>query len=187
MLRKLRLRGKLKGFFFLSNINSITPANLLIFFGHLAALAKWIDKQKNLPLNDYYSFDFVYKKRYELYNFISERENLNEAVDYLEFGVCKGDSYKWWLAHNQHPDSRFYGFDTFTGLPEDWGPFKKGDMTTDNHPPVINDSRGTFYQGLFQQTLAGFLKNYQPGKRRIIHMDADLYSSTLFVLTTLYP
>ena len=60
-------------------------------------------------------------------------------------------------------------------------------MHNDGDPPLIDDPRHTFYQGLFQQTLPGFLKTYSSRNRRIIHMDADLYSSTLFVLTQMTP
>jgi O-methyltransferase len=101
--------------------------------------------------------------------------------------VSEGLSFKWWAEHIKENNARFYGFDTFTGLPEDWGNFKKGDMATNNKPPEMNDTRCRFYEGLFQQTLPEFLKSYTPGRRKVIHMDADLYSSTLFTLTSVSP
>ena len=122
-----------------------------------------------------------------LYLHLIETEKLNEAIDYIEFGVSKGDSFKWWVLNITDPGARFYGFDTFTGLPEDWGSFKKGDMANNNELPELNDNRGRFYQGLFQQTLPLFISSYLPNKRRIIHMDADLYSSTLYALTSITP
>ena len=38
----------------------------------------------------------IFKKRYELYEYINTEELNNEAVDYLEFGVYKGRSLKYW-------------------------------------------------------------------------------------------
>ncbi|PKR80466.1 hypothetical protein CW751_08805 [Brumimicrobium salinarum] len=105
----------------------------------------------------------------------------------MEFGVAKGQSFKWWIEHIEHDDSFFYGFDTFNGLPEDWGSFKKGDMSNGNEPPKIDDSRHQFFQGVFQKTLPDFLKTYQSKKKKIIHLDADLYSATLFVLASMSP
>lgn len=54
--------------------------------------------------------------------------------------------------------------------------------------PELNDQRHEFFKGLFQQTLFEFLDNNKlnPTHRRVIHLDADLFSSTLFVLTTLH-
>ena len=101
--------------------------------------------------------------------------------------MAKGTSFRWWASNLTHPEARFYGFDTFTGLPEDWGPFKKGDLSNGNELPKIDDTRCTFYQGIFQKTLFNFLADYKNSKRKIIHLDADLYTSTLFVLTTLSP
>jgi O-methyltransferase len=160
------------------------------FFQNLVYLAKfsaWANKNKKIGYNDFPS-KWDYQKRYPLYRSVLERENLLEAaIDYVEFGVADGYSFKWFLAQNRNPDSRFYGFDTFTGLPEDFGVYKKGTFNTNHRPPEISDSRGRFYQGLFQQTVPGFLSNIANEKRKVIMMDADLYSSTLFALTSLAP
>lgn len=182
-----RLPGKVKGLFFLFRLDIIIPVKLLHFTAYVAELSKWIAVNKKRCENDFYSFKFKYSKRETLYETIITRFDLDSAIDYFEFGVARGVSFKWWISRLKHPDARFYGFDTFTGLPEDWGPFKKGDMSNGNAPPVIEDDRHSFYQGLFQQTLLPFLKNYKPNKRKVIHMDADIYSSTLFVLTTMAP
>ncbi|MBS1577655.1 MAG: hypothetical protein JST09_20310 [Bacteroidetes bacterium] len=115
-------------------------------------------------------------------------ENLSSlAIDYFEFGVAQGQSFRWFLQQNTNPDSCFFGFDTFTGLPEDFGVYKKGMFNNNTNPPVINDSRGKFYQGLFQQTLPSFLANFDNRKKKIILMDADLFSATLYVLSSMAP
>ena len=50
----------------------------------------------------------------------------------------------------------------------------------------INDSRASLHKGLFQDTLIPFLENYQKGNKKLIHIDSDLFSSALFVMTQLY-
>jgi hypothetical protein len=122
-----------------------------------------------------------------LYEAISKTENLSEAsIDYFEFGVCGGISFKWWLEHNKNADSKFYGFDTFEGLPEDFGPFGKGSMAVALESLNINDPRASFYKGLFQDTLVPFLDQYKSERKKLIHLDADLFSATLFSLSQLY-
>lgn len=40
---------------------------------------------------------------------------------------------------------------------------------------------------MFQDSLPDFLESFNNDKRKIIHLDADLYSSTLYVLAKLHP
>src|SRR5206468_1901540 len=76
-----------------------------------------------------------------------------------------------------------HGFDSFEGLPEIWSDKPKGAFSTGGSPPQIMDPRVTFYKGWFEQTLP----KYSAPKRDvvIVNMDADLYSSTIFVLRSL--
>ncbi len=162
-------------------------SGLLIFLGYSSRASKWISKQRKLPFNDFYVFKRVYNDRLKLFEHVIETEKL-KAFDYLEFGVSTGHSFKWWVKRIKDPGARFFGFDTFTGLPEDWGPYKKGDMSSGNAFPDVNkDPRASFIQGLFQQTLPGFLNKTDLKNRMVVHIDADLYSSTLFVLTSIHP
>jgi O-methyltransferase len=107
------------------------------------------------------------------------------AIDYLEFGVFQGRSIFYWADKNKETATRFTGFDTFTGLPEDWDYHKKGAFNVDGNAPVTQDSRIKFVKGLFQDTLPGFLKDFSRQNRIVIHNDSDLYSSSLYLLTRL--
>jgi O-methyltransferase len=89
------------------------------------------------------------------------------------------------VSRNTNPESVFRGFDTFTGLPEDWGRFKAGTFNVGGNIPDIPDPRCTFHKGLFQETLPGVLTDPALRSRLVIHCDADLYTSTLFVLLEL--
>jgi hypothetical protein len=182
------MRAKLKALFFIFRLHYFIPSNLYFFIGNLAGLSRFVHKHKKDGMCDYYSAKFDYHKREKLYEYVIDKFKLNdESINYLEFGVSKGVSFRWWVNKIVNKDSRFYGFDTFTGLPEDWGIFKAGAMSSGNKQPDIDDSRVKFYQGLFQQTLIPFLSDYKSEHRKVIHLDADLYSSTLFILTTMYP
>ena len=154
---------------------------------NMSKMSKWRSNTKVNGYNDWYQSKWDYNKRYNLYEALSKSEKLSEtAIDYLEFGVSGGLSFKWWLAHNKNADSRFYGFDTFEGLPEDWGHFEKGAMAVALESLNITDNRAGFYKGLFQDSLIPFLDGYKNERRKFIHMDADLFTSTIFTLSQLY-
>jgi O-methyltransferase len=158
----------------------------LLNLAYMTKFSKWVSENKKIKYNDFYS-KWNYDKRYNLYEYVFERENLRGPINYLEFGVANGSSFNWWMAQNIHLDSAFSGFDTFTGLPEDFGPYKKGTFNTENNIPEIKDPRGKFYQGLFQQTLPGFLKTFDNKNKTVLMLDADLYTATLYTLTTIAP
>jgi len=190
----MKIRGFLKGFMLL-----LLPYTFLhwlrrplLLISNTLSLAKWVSRQKGVSaFNDFYSLKRDYSKRYKLYEYIIDRFELkNKEITYLEFGVYKGNSFNWWLRHCDHPKCKFYGFDTFEGLPENWGnTYNKGDMLAD--VPDIHDPRGNFVKGLFQHSLPDFLLTFhqelKKETRKIIHLDADLFSSTLFVLTSMAP
>lgn len=181
----------IKGFFFLLKPNSylgflITPSILL---GNSLKLSKWIsaERKKGIEFDDFFRFIRRYEDRFKLHDYIIKSELLKtEKIYFLEFGVASGTSFKWWLHANNNSESKFFGFDTFEGLPQDWGIFKKGEMA-----PIqsnIKDNRYVFIKGLFNSSLPKFLEstNLDPNIRKIIHLDADLFGSTLFVLVSLH-
>jgi len=129
----------------------------------------------------------THRDRYELYQSIVDRVGGHGVVDYLEFGVHRGESLKWWIGALKNPTARLYGFDVFTGLPEEWGALPRGAFDCQGSPPDISDRRVQFEVGLFQSVLPAFLERYLPNgsRKKIVHLDADLYSSTLFVLSSL--
>jgi len=148
------------------------------------AFSRWRDAHRDLPihLREGGTFD---GRRFRFYDELYARERLDGPLDYLEFGVAAGQSFRWWVDRNRDPRSRFIGFDTFTGLPEDWGRFRRGHFDTAGIPPDIGDPRCRFVSGLFAETLPRFVAEYDPGPRRVVHVDCDLYGSALTVLTGL--
>jgi len=122
-----------------------------------------------------------------MYDFLNTEVISGKAISYLEFGVYKGESIKYFSEINSNPDSRFFGFDTFTGLPEDWIDFTrivgKNEFDAGGTFPCIADSRVSFVKGLFQDTLPGFLDEFTTRNQLVIHNDSDLYSSSLYLLT----
>jgi len=98
---------------------------------------------------------------------------------HLEFGVAAGKSLR--AICESSPKGKVFGFDTFQGLPDAWRVgFDRGTFAQESIPHV----EGAVLEiGLFQETLEPFLtKETEP--IAFIHLDADLYSSTKYVLDT---
>jgi O-methyltransferase len=166
-------------------------ATLFKTISHFSLLSSWVSRVNgsgNLLINDFYVPGRDFDRRYKLYEKVGTSLNLSGArLNYMEFGVASGNSFKWWIKFNTNAESHFTGFDTFEGLPEDWGGYKKGAMSYGI--PQIDDKRADFFKGLFQETLNPFIdKNLQLFDKsvNVIHLDADLFSATIFVLSQLY-
>ena len=189
-MNKLKIIKKFKAYAIKLKIHKIFGflSGLLIFSGYLIRLSKWVDKNKNtLIFNDFYNSKVKHSDRFELYKFLTEYDNLsNININYIEFGVGRGNSMRWWSQNNMNDESTFFGFDTFEGLPEKYGSYEKGVFSLEGNFPDIKDSRIKFVKGLFQDTLIKEIQNIDFSKKNIIHLDADLYSSTLYTLTVIY-
>lgn len=127
---------------------------------YLSHYKKWLAGHKHIEVSN----------RWELFSMCN-----SFVIDYFEFGVASGTSFKWWVENNKDKYSRFFGYDTFEGLPEKWGVYNSGDMKSDI--PAIDDKRVTFIKGMFQDTFDRL--NLRP---KIVHLDCDLYSSMTYVL-----
>jgi O-methyltransferase len=172
-----------------------------VFFGHtlgrvnlerpslgLVAIAGWFrfSRWRRAHVMAHPADGELHDRRW-LYKNVIAQENLDSApIDYWEFGVFKGESLFWWVEHLSNADSRFVGFDTFTGLPERWRATEpKGAFNVYGRIPETSDSRCSFQAGLFQDTLLPVVTGHDFRRRLVVHLDADLFSSTLYVLTTL--
>ena len=109
------------------------------------------------------------------------RSEIGIVGDFAQFGVWKGQCARWILEFLPS-DAKLHLFDSFEGLPEDWvGQFSKGHFALDEkHIPRFDDSRVRMIKGWFSETLPGYFDSDRP--LSFIHMDADLYSSTMDVL-----
>jgi len=96
----------------------------------------------------------------------------------LEFGVAEGTSLN--IIAQQMP---VVGFDSFDGLPEDWGPYPRGSRACAAPEPPDNVR---LVKGLYADTLPLFdFSSVDPIK--LVHIDCDLYSSTVTVLEHVGP
>src|SRR5262249_45413629 len=142
------------------------PSHLLEACSQLLKFSAWVQttNSRNRP---------YFQDRFDLYTYVHGELIKADPVDYLEFGVFRGGSLKRWTELNSHPASRFYGFDTFEGLPEEWKvstrTLEKGHFSTQGVPPDISDSRVTFIKGLFQDSLPPFLADFKPKNRLVVH------------------
>lgn len=118
--------------------------------------------------------------RYKLFDLVAPQ--LQEAkVLYMEFGVWKGESMRYWSKLLRNQSSMLHGFDSFEGLPEHWNYFTmKGYFSMDGEIPAIDDHRVSFFKGWFEDTLPSYQMPHH--EQLFINLDADLYSSTKTVL-----
>ena len=166
----------------------------------LRTIGLMIEYEKFKKLNGYSKKLALLPPRSNIWDFIMEDIIGENPINYLEFGVYGGESILYWAKKNKHKNSIFVGFDTFTGLPGDWKSFQKiskkygktipkGHFSTKGSVPGTKDNRVSFVKGVFNETLLPYLDNFinyaDLTNTLIVHMDADIYESTLYPLVSL--
>jgi O-methyltransferase len=160
---------------------AVSPRMIHHFSGALNYLSvgRWLhDRNLSVPVRC--------ADRQPLYDHIASL--VQEPAAYLEFGVFKGTTLRHWTGLLKHPASYLHGFDSFEGLPETWGYFvDKETLNVRGVMPKFDDPRVQLFKGWFNETLPVYLREFKPHPTLIVHLDADLYSSTIFVLRELKP
>ena len=159
--------------------NTVPNSFRLRYIVNIPLFTEWKKKYKGKPV--------TFNTRFEMFDFINKNILTKDAIDYLEFGVYKGDSIKYFSSINSNNNSTFTGFDSLEGLPEDWlelsRTVKSNTFDVEGKLPETDDTRISFIKGMFQTTLSNFIKGYKSNNQMVIHIDCDIYSATLFVLT----
>jgi len=134
--------------------------------------------------------DFVHENIPHLEGCVDPFETLKTALEavtldglYLEFGVFSGTTINF-IAEQMGNHKVVHGFDSFEGLPEDWGAIKKGTFDTEGYIPEVRENV-VLHKGWFDETLPDFMSENE-GPVAFLHADADLYSSTKTVLNGLH-
>lgn len=136
------------------------------------------------------------ERRFRVRSIASDRNAVFDAIAaavgprsvlYLEFGVAKGTSMRYWSRLLTQPDCKLHGFDSFEGLPSGWAlGWQEGSFSLQGQIPTFDDERITIYPGLFATSLPQY--HWPDGyEQLIVTLDADLYSSTAYVLETIEP
>lgn len=128
---------------------------------------------------------FVLDNRYEYHIWLKKliRDSQTFGGLNMEFGVADGDSI---CNFAQGIQNKFYGFDSFEGLPEDWKQgYGRGKFQRDGMPQVPKNVE--LIQGWYEDTLPLFAarEDMQGKTADFIHIDCDLYTSTKTVFNNI--
>lgn len=101
----------------------------------------------------------------------------------LEFGVWNGTSII--KIAERFKDETVFGFDSFEGLPEVWergdGNYAKGFFALSKNALPKVPSNVRLVKGWFNETLPSFIEEHKSEKIALLHVDCDLYSSTVTI------
>jgi hypothetical protein len=123
----------------------------------------------------------LYRERFEVLAHAACEAPIEGLI--LEFGVASGATINYLATTYALRGRRLYGFDSFSGLPEPWADYPIGHFACE--PPAVAPNV-ELVVGLFAETLPPFLAQHE-GSAALVHLDADLYSSTKTVLELLTP
>jgi hypothetical protein len=127
--------------------------------------------------------DILQIREYAIKTSLLNDKDKDKDFYYLEFGFFKGTSANFFSRYV----NKFYVFDSFEGLREDWiGTIDpKGSFNLNKQIPKLNSNVEPVV-GWVENSLEDFLKKHNP-KINFVHLDMDTYSSTKFTLEKLKP
>jgi hypothetical protein len=103
----------------------------------------------------------------------------------MEFGVFQGITLRH-IARAIAPQRRVTGFDTFEGLPDDWGDLlAKGTFAT-SMPSLEGLSNVALEVGRIEDTLPKYLSEHRP-TISLVHSDCPYYEINVFILEHVLP
>jgi hypothetical protein len=136
------------------------------------------------------TLDFITETMPDALAFDTPRELMHHALSrvtvdglYAEFGVNEGGTITY--IAKQKPERTIHGFDSFEGLPEDWSgnAMAAGYFNRKGRLPKV-PSNVVLYPGWFDATAPKFAAE-QKGPMAFLHVDCDLYSSTVTIFSAL--
>ena len=164
----------------------------------LQALSKFLETSRRIPstpielrriaVED--SARYVYENFPDVQVFSHREETLHFAIKqatvdghFLEFGVNTGATLR--QCAEALPDQQFFGFDSFRGLPEDWGGTNllKGRFDRGGKLPKMPNNV-ELVSGWFEDSIPEWKKKHA-GPIGFCHVDSDLYSSAVTIFTEL--
>ncbi len=128
----------------------------------------------------------IFKRRDSLWTYVIKLIASAEPEElFLEFGVYRGASITFFASHL--PERKFYGFDSFAGLRENWtGTPGIKETFKVSEQEVSVPKNVELVKGYFQDTLVNFLDKHQ-SQVSFIHIDSDTFDSAMYVLKSLNP
>jgi len=102
--------------------------------------------------------------------------------DFAQFGVFKGSTARI-IESLMTGDRKLHLFDSFEGLPEDWSRKQKAGAfkLSEAEIPVFRSERVVLHKGWFSETVPEWAAQ-ATAPLAFVHLDADLYSSTVDAL-----
>jgi methyltransferase family protein len=136
------------------------------------------------------TLDFITEVMPDALAFDTPRELMHHALErvtvdgiFAEFGVNNGGTISY--IAKQNPGYTIHGFDSFEGLPEDWygNAMAAGFFNRKGQLPKV-PANVVLHPGWFDATASKFAAEHE-GPLAFLHVDCDLYSSTVTIFEAL--
>ena len=154
----------------------------LVVLGESLDFLYWVEVNYSPEVNASRQREVIWNKVIDDLNSPTD-DTFSKDVLVIELGVAWGYTTSYFnerLAGTL--EYKWFGFDTFTGLPREWRDHLKNDFSANGKIPNVSDSRISFEVGLVEGTF-DILKHIHPFNdwRKVFLFDLDLFEPSLFV------